>query len=287
MAQAGRTASLKTDNRQPSMERYQVILAYDGSHYKGFQRQANARSIQAVVEDALCKVGWAGKSILAAGRTDTGVHATGQVIAFDLDWRHASQDLQTALNANLPSDVVAREVRKVCSSFHPRFDASWRKYLYRLYCQPVRQPLLEPYAWRVWPEVELKSLREAAQPLVGTHDFGAYGIAQQKQGSTIRVVLQADWTQESPYLVFEITAQAYLYHMVRHFVHVQVMFAQKKLSMDDLQRSLDNGTGVTFKEGQDHDPANHLVHGLAPAQGLILAEVYYPPEVLFEARENH
>ena len=163
------------------MERYQVILAYDGSHYKGFQRQANARSVQGVVEDALRKLGWQGKSILAAGRTDTGVHATGQVIAFELEWNHGSQDLQTALNALLPSDVVAREVRQVCPSFHPRYDASWRKYFYRIYCQPVRQPLLEPYAWRVWPAVELNALQEAARPLVGKHDFGAFGSPPQRR----------------------------------------------------------------------------------------------------------
>lgn len=160
MARARLTAPLKTGNRRPSMERYQVILAYDGSHYKGFQRQANARSVQAVVENALRKVGWEGKSILAAGRTDTGVHALGQVIAFEMDWSRSSEELQTALNALLPSDVVARDVRQVCPSFHPRYDASWRKYFYRLYCQPVRQPLLEPYAWRVWPEVELSNLRK-------------------------------------------------------------------------------------------------------------------------------
>src|SRR4030042_2957427 len=98
-----------TENRQPSMERYQVILAYDGSHFKGFQRQAKARSVQGVVEDALRKLNWQGNSILAAGRTDTGAHATGQVIAFVLDWDHGPQDLKQALNRYLPQDVVTRE----------------------------------------------------------------------------------------------------------------------------------------------------------------------------------
>jgi tRNA pseudouridine38-40 synthase len=262
------------------MERYQIILAYDGSHYKGFQRQANARSVQAVVEDALRKVGWIGKSLLAAGRTDTGVHATGQVIAFELDWGHDPQDLQTALNALLPSDVVAREVSRVCPSFHPRYDASWRKYLYRLYCQPVRQPLLEPYAWRVWPAVELNCLRESAKLLIGTHDFGAFGSAPQEGGNTVRVVFRADWTQESPYLIFEIAAQAFLYHMVRRIVYMQVMIAQGRLTMSDLQQALDRGTDTRFQVGQVQNPAYRLVHGLAPAQGLILAEVNYPPEAL-------
>jgi tRNA pseudouridine38-40 synthase len=269
------------------MERYQVILAYDGSHYKGFQRQANARSVQAVVEGSLHKIGWVGKSILAAGRTDTGVHATGQVIAFELEWNHGTEELQTALNALLPNDVVAREVRQVCPSFHPRYDASWRKYLYRLYCQPMRQPLLEPYAWRVWPAVELSDLRQAAQPLVGAHDFGAFGSAQKEGGHTNRIVLQAAWIQESPYLVFEITAQAFLYHMVRRIVYMQVMVAQGKLALSDLQQALDSGVDARFDGLQGKNPVGRLVHGLAPAQGLVLAEVGYPPEALQWIEDKH
>ncbi len=262
------------------MERYQVILAYDGSHFKGFQRQAKARSVQRVVEDALHKLNWQGTSILAAGRTDTGVHATGQVIAFDLDWAHGSQALLTALNSHLPSDVVAREVRQVCPSFHPRYDASWRKYQYRIYCQPVREPLLEPYAWRVWPAVEIINLRKAAQPLIGTYDFGAFGTPPQTGGNTVRVVMQADWKQEAPYVIFEITAQAFLYHMVRHIVFMQVMSAQGKLAVEELQHALQTGTDIGIRAEQAQNPSNRLVHGLAPAQGLILAEVNYPPETL-------
>jgi tRNA pseudouridine38-40 synthase len=274
------TTRLLTKIRQPSMEHYQVILAYDGSHYKGFQRQAKARSVQGVVEDALRKLNWQGKSILAAGRTDTGVHAAGQVIAFDLDWKHGSQDLLTALNSHLPSDVVAREVQKVCPSFHPRYDASWRKYLYRIYCQPMREPLLEPYAWRIWPAVDIDILQEVAQPLIGTHDFGAFGTSPQAGGNTVRVVLQADWKLEAPYIVFEITAQAFLYHMVRRVVFMQVIIARGKLSVEELQQALKTGSAFNARGVQDQYPSSRLVHGLAPAQGLILAEVHYPIEAL-------
>jgi tRNA pseudouridine38-40 synthase len=274
------------DNRQPSMELYQVILAYDGSRFKGFQRQAKARSVQGVVEEALRKLGWNGKSILAAGRTDTGVHATGQVIAFELEWKHGPQDLQTALNSHLPTDVVAREVRQVCPSFHPRYDASWRKYTYRIYCQPVREPLLEPYAWRVWPAVKLAALQEAARPLPGTHDFGAFGTPSQTGGKTSRVVLEASWKPEAPYLVFEITAQAFLYHMVRHIVFFQVMIAQEKLSMDELLQALKIGADYNNLHEQAQNQSQRLVHGLAPAQGLVLTEVHYPVESLQLAEDK-
>ncbi len=262
------------------MERYQVILAYDGSAYKGFQRQPKARSVQGVVEDALRKLGWQGRSILAAGRTDTGAHAQGQVIAFDLDWKHSASDLQTALNSYIPSDVVAREVRKVCPSFHPRFDASWRKYLYRIYCQPLRDPLLEPYAWRVWPPVNVSDLQAAAQPLAGTHDFGAFGTSPHAGSNTVRVVLQAGWKSEAPYLNFEVTAQAFLYHMVRRLVFMQVSIAHGKLTREDLDLVLQSGKDLTALSSQRLGPAEHLVHGLAPAQGLVLVEVHYTPEVL-------
>ncbi len=268
------------------MERYQVILAYDGSHYKGFQRQANAHSVQAAVESALRKLSWQGKSILAAGRTDTGAHATGQVIAFELDWGHGSLDLQTALNTYLPSDVVAREVHQVCPTFHPRFDASWRKYLYRIYSQPVRDPLLEPYAWRVWPAPDLDVLYSASQRLVGTHDFGAFGTPPQSEGTTTRVVLQAGWEEQPPYLVFAITAQAFLYHMVRRLVHMQVMIGSGKLIVDDLQLALDTGSDLDACAGRSKSASSRLVHGLAPARGLILAEVHYPPEALELAEDN-
>ena len=260
------------------MERYQVILAYDGSHFKGFQRQAKVRSVQSVVEDALRKIDWQGKSILAAGRTDTGAHATGQVIAFELDWKHGSQDLLTALNSHLPSDVVAREVKQVCPSFHPRYDASWRKYLYQIYCQPVRNPLLEPYAWHVWPEVDITILHEVACPLIGSHDFGAFGTPPRTGGNTVRLVLQANWKQKAPYLVFEFAAQAFLYHMVRRVVFMQVMIAEGKLPVEELQQALNTGADISTRGEQGQNPSDRLVHGLAPARGLILAEVCYPPE---------
>jgi len=175
---------------------------------------------------------------------------------------------------------VARYVKQVCTSFHPRYDASWRKYLYRIYCQPVRDPLLEPYAWRVWPEVDLQALQAAAVPLAGSHDFGAFGSAPQAGGTTVRMVLQAGWKHELPYLVFEITAQAFLYHMVRRAVFMNVAIAQGRLSMEELRQSVQTGRAFIIGSEQASIRTYRLVHGLAPAQGLVLAEVYYPPEVL-------
>ena len=262
------------------MERYQVILAYDGSYFKGYQRQANERSVQGVVEHALRKLNWQGTSILAAGRTDTGTHATGQVIAFDLDWDHDSHDLQQALNNHLPADVVACEVKRVNPTFHPRYDAGWRQYTYRVYCQEFRQPLLEPYAWRVWPAVDVNRLNEAARPLVGVHDFGAFGTPPHSGGNTVRCVLESGWKNELPYLIYEIKAHAFLYHMVRRLVFMQVIIAQDRLELNDLFLALEHASSDQQVDTREQNPGKKLVHGLAPAHGLILSEVYYPLEAV-------
>ena len=112
------------------MARYQIILAYDGTGFSGFQRQAQgkkSRTVQAAVETASRQIGWQGSSIQAAGRTDAGVHAAGQVIAFDLNWTHGEQALLAALNANLPPDVAAQAAYECRADFHPRYAALTRK----------------------------------------------------------------------------------------------------------------------------------------------------------------
>jgi tRNA pseudouridine38-40 synthase len=247
------------------MARYQVILAYDGTEFSGFQRQAKHkqnRTVQAVVEDSLHKLGWQDKTILAAGRTDAGVHASGQVIAFDLDWQHAERDLQEALNASLPPDTSVKALRQVSPDFHPRYAARSRRYQYRIFCEPVRDPLRERYQWRVWPPAELEVLCLAAAQLHGKHDFGAFGSPPHAGGSTVREVLSADWRDKGDELCFEITANAFLYRMVRRLVGQQVRIGQGKLELDSMGSCLQTGS-------------KQLVKTVAPAHGLCLIEVTY------------
>lgn len=248
------------------MARYQIILAYDGTLFEGYQRQRRkiqaARTVQAVVETALRQIGWQGDKILAAGRTDTGVHASGQVIVFDLDWEHTPETLQAALNANLPDDVAVRSAKLARVDFHPRYEAVSRCYRYSIICQPVRDPLRERYAWRVWPTINLEILQALADQLLGTHDFCAFGSPPRGVGSTIRSVYRAVWQAEIDKLVFEIEANAFLYRMVRRVVYAQVMIAQGKLIPDAIKDRV-NGT------------LTEMVQGLAPPQGLVLVEVIY------------
>lgn len=250
------------------MARYQVILAYDGTDFQGFQRQANTRTVQGVVETALASLGWQGRTLLLAGRTDSGVHGAGQVIAFDLEWLHSPDELGRAINAHLPADVAVRSVQEAAAHFHPRFDAKGRTYQYQIYCEANRDPLRDRFAWRVWPEVDPELLSQAAQLLTGIHDFAAFGTPPRPGGSTIREVYQANWESQPWSLhaqgrvfVFEVSANAYLYHMVRRMVYLQVQIGQKRLELEQLARAV--------HAAQPQPP------GLAPAQGLVLKKVQY------------
>src|SRR3972149_2148093 len=243
-------------------ERYKVVLSYDGTAFGGMQRQPSGRSVQAAVEAALRPLGWKGKSILAGGRTDAGVHARGQVIAFDLAWKHSQAALLNALNAGLPADVAAKSLSVAAADFHPRYDAKARRYEYRLFCQPQRDPLRERTAWRVWPAVKLNRLRVCARALRGEHDFAAFGSPSQKGGSTQRNGLRAEWrkvTEDD--FVFAVQANAFLYHMARRMVGLQVKIGQGLAEPSTIKQALRDEIGK--------------VRELAPPQGLCLVAVEY------------
>jgi len=244
------------------MARYQVILAYDGSGFTGSQRQANSRTVQGELEKALRELGWSDKSVLLAGRTDTGVHATGQVAAFDFEWAHEAEKLLKALNAKLPPDVAITSLLPASADFHPRFDAISRTYCYRLFCEPIRDPLRERYAWRIWPLLDENVLKQNADIFLGTHDFAAFGSPTTPKGTTVRTVTKTEWRKmPNGEWQFEVQADAFLYRMVRRLVFVQVALAQGKVSVEKVQNALS-------KQGK-------LLSGLAPSTGLALTKVNY------------
>ena len=248
------------------MARYQIILAYDGTGFYGSQRQAKARTVQGELETALRRIGWVGRSVLLAGRTDTGVHASGQVAALDFDdWRHSPAELLDALNSQLPRDMAASQVMLTADAFHPRFDAIARCYVYRLFFQAVRDPLKERYAWRIWPPLEVEALREAASLLLGTHDFAPFGTPPRPESTTVRTIEQAEWQIHDDELRFTVQAEAFLYRMVRRMTFIQVAAAQGRLSAQTL------ADVVAGRSSGERLPA-----GLAPAHGLCLVSVSYP-----------
>jgi len=255
------------------MARYQLTLVYDGTDFFGSQRQASKRTVQGELEKALTKIGWTGRSVILSGRTDTGVHATGQVASVDLHWSHLEDDLMRTLNAELPSDMAVHQARLVNTKFHPRFDATSRCYRYRLFCQPLRHPLRERFAWKVWPDFNPDLLAHAAKLFLGTHDFAAFGSPTTPKGTTVRTVMIAEWMQSGrDEWQFEVQADAFLYRMVRRLVFVQLAVAQGKISAEAVTRSL-----------ADPVPAgkrSEIPSGLAPAHGLTLVEVKYPSSIL-------
>jgi tRNA pseudouridine38-40 synthase len=261
------------------MARYKLTLAYDGTGFAGSQRQAatkdagssssRPRTVQGELEKALCTLGWTGRSTILSGRTDTGVHATGQVASADLDWSHPESDLVRALNSALPSDVAVWSAEVVDDKFHPRFDATSRRYRYRLFCQPLRDPIRERFAWRVQPAIKPELLASAAQFLMGTHEFSAFGSPTTPKGTTIRTVNKAGWKQaaEDGTWQFEVQADAFLYRMVRRMVFVQIAVAQGKVAAEAIADALAKQSPAGTRSG--------LPSGLAPAHGLTLVEVTY------------
>lgn len=243
------------------MARYQIILAYDGTDFQGYQRQAKGRTVQGELEAALRRLGWSDRITVFAGRTDCGVHAQGQVAAFDFEWPHPVEELGRALNAHLPADVAVRSVCVAAPDFHPRFDAKGRTYQYQIYCEPDRDPLRDRYAWRVWPELNLALLQQAARLLPGTHDFAAFGTPPRPGGRTVREVFSAAWEPHAGGLLFEVSANAFLYHMVRRMVYLQVLIGRNQLELESFSQAV--------QAAQPQPP------GLAPAHGLALKEVLY------------
>lgn len=246
------------------MARYQIILAYNGLNFTGSQKQANSRTVQGELEKALRQIGWSGKSVLMAGRTDRGVHASGQVAAFDFaEWKYSKETLLQAINAKLPRDLVVKKLQATSSEFHPRFDATSRTYRYRLFYDKVRDPLRETFEWHVRASFNEETLKESAKLFLGKHDFSAFGSQTIENGATVRTITKSEWKKKPKNeWQFEVTADAFLYRMVRRMVFIQVALAQGKCSLEDVEQALSK------KQVQ-------LPSGLAPAHGLTLIQVTY------------
>ena len=250
------------------MRRYGAILAYDGGAYQGFQRQPEpTATIQAAVERAIGKVTAQPAAVVAAGRTDAGVHASGQVIAFDVEWKHGKDDLLRAVNSQLPPDIALRGIW-LAAGFHPRFDALWRQYAYRIATPSTRHPLLNRHVWQLAGEkLDLARMNAAASSCLGERDFAAFGAPPQTgSANTVRRIYRSSWELERgafgmAYL-YRVRATAFLYHMVRRMVGMMAQVGRGRLSPSQFAAMLDS---------RDINQAKTL----APANGLILEAVGY------------
>ena len=242
--------------------RIKAVIAYDGTDYHGFQRQSPDRepSIQGTLEGALRKIGQPG-GVLGAGRTDAGVHASGQVIAFDVEWRHELGDLQRALNATLPDDIAVLELEQAADTFHPRYDAVSRAYRYDIHNARVRNPVRARYALHVPQELDADAMRRALAYTIGDHDFAAFGQPTVGE-STTRSTHRADVTAEGSAIAIDLQANGFLYRMVRRIVGTLIPIGRGEQTPEDF--------GDILKSAD----SNRAGPAVAP-NGLCLTQVNY------------
>ena len=243
-----------------------LTIQYDGTEYHGWQIQRVQRTVQGELESAIERLTGQRRLVVGSGRTDTGVHALGQVAAVDVPSRWDPVELEGALNAVLPGDIWIAEARVGHQGFHPRFDAVARTYLYRVGLAPLSaSPFHRPWCWPVRSPLDEQLLKEGAALLAGEHSFRAFAKTGQPERGERCTVQRAGWTPwEELGLAFEITADRYLRHMVRYLIGTLVDVARGRRPLDDMKTLLsDDG------HGQITSPP-------APPEGLFLALVEYP-----------
>ena len=248
--------------RTPSSN-YRFTIAYDGTEYGGWQRQPNAISIQQKLEEALAKIAGTKVTVYGSGRTDAGVHAQAQVAHAKFSTGHSPAILRRALNANLPVDIRVTGVRRVPEKFHARFSATEKEYRYQIDAGAVADPFLRRYAWQHPQPLDLTAMRRAAKLITGKHDFSALSANPMREIETpVRTVTKLTLTRHGNLVTLAVSANGFLYKMVRSIAGALVKVGEGKLTPEQL-RSLIAGKRRTA-----------LVE-TAPARGLFLWRVWY------------
>lgn len=202
--------------------KYAALVEYDGSPYSGWQRQPHAPSVQALVEQAISSVADHTVTVHCAGRTDAGVHALGQVIHFETDAQRPLRSWIRGINSNLPASIAVKKVIQVSDDFHARFSALSRSYRYIINNEPVRSALLSKRAAWEYQTLNENYIREAASYLVGKHDFTSYRALACQANTPIREITQLEVTRQGQLIQIDITANAFLQHMVRNIAGVLI-----------------------------------------------------------------
>ena len=248
--------------------RVALILEYEGSRYHGFQYQANAPSVQAEVEQALFRLTRERVRVRAASRTDTGVHAMGQAVAFDTQASYPPQVFQEGLNAYLPRDIAVRAAYRVREEFDPRRDALSRHYRYTILNQEAPSPLWRRFAHRVPGPLDTNAMHHAAQQLLGCHDFRAFSGPLGEGQNTLRRMLCASVRRQDNLIRLELVASAFLPHQVRRIAGALVQVGRGKLDQEGFAELI--------------DPVRPALAGPAlPPHGLCLVQVTFadfPPK---------
>jgi len=239
-----------------------ITLEYDGSNYSGWQLQAGQDSIQARLEAVLERIFSQKIRVHGSGRTDAGVHALGQVAAFDLPHEFAPPDLQRAMNSLLPPDIAIIEAAAAPDAFDPRRDARVRVYEYRVINQDRRSVFDYRYAWLVSAPLELAAMNATARRFIGEYDFAAFRSLGSEEKTTRRRVYVSEWSRAENRLVYRVEASGFMRHMVRTMAATMIAVGRGKLApaqVTDLLAARDRA----------------LVPASAPPGGLFLVEVRY------------
>lgn len=273
-------AGVDTVDSHPTKIKVAAVVAYDGTNYFGFQYQTNRPTIQGTLEEGLAKVVQSPCRVTGSGRTDTGVHASGQVVSALVPWRHTSAALLRAWNAHLPPDIVVRHLCQVPDEFHPRFSARSRTYLYTVYQSETdqernlvrRSPLTDRFALLQQGHLDVAKMHRAGQHLVGEHDFITFGRPPQGNNSVRTVQELRIQEYVAPFyinglggkhIVFTITANAFLRQMVRNVVGTLIEVGRNRWKPEDVLQAL-----------QARDRSRCAPP--APPAGLVLQHVGYP-----------
>jgi tRNA pseudouridine38-40 synthase len=239
-----------------------LTIEYDGTGYHGWQSQKNALAIQDVIEGALKKLTGENIRLIASGRTDAGVHALGQVANFHTSSAIPPEKFSYALNSLLPDDIVIKKSVEVTESFHSRYDARGKKYRYIILNSEFPSALMRNREWHIRERLNRMAMKKSLQYLLGKHDFSAFMTSGSSAENTVRTVTAAELYEEEQRILFEITADGFLYNMVRIIVGTLVKIGTGEIAPDKMQYIIESG---------DRERAGNT----APASGLYLVEVYY------------
>lgn len=245
--------------------RYRSTIAYVGTHFHGWQLQKNApRTVQAVLEEALRDLARAPVRVEGASRTDTGVHADGQVAHFDLPRRREPRAVRAAANGRLPADVRVLDVEEVASDFHARFDAGWKEYVYRWSRAGAIPPRDAPFVAPISPRADAARMRAAADLLAGERDFRVFAVSPSDDESTVRHLHSVTIFEDGDELKALFRGDGFLRGMVRSICGVLSDMARARVPADRMARLLETGD-------------RRLLSAKAGARGLTLQRVFYGP----------
>ncbi len=215
------------------MSRYKLTIEYDGTKYSGWQSQPNGNTIQDVMEMSLSTLFSKPVSLVGSGRTDKGVHAYGQVAHFDMDTDILPYKMPRAMNMYLPEDIRVLKAEKVSDSFHARFDAKSKTYVYKLYLSDIPSAIRRNYAHQVYGKVDVAKMAEACKYFVGTHDFYAFSSKSDKE-DTVRTLENVSITQNGDEVEVLLKGNGFLYNMVRVIVATLIDVGKGRISMEDI-----------------------------------------------------